>query len=137
MATLFFLLTCIFFFYEINIFAKAKSNHELVTKMNEKGFWDSENGSPEKSSLISRGCLYLLMNMFYMSWVIIGFALSSQWQFFLLLISQGIVQSMIKKIVSDDDKVIVKKVNALISIVILGWIFMNHFHPGFFPEKLI
>ena len=78
-----------------------------------------------------------MMNMIFMMWTVLGIALATQWQIFMLLFSGAIVNKLISKITAENDLVIVKRIDAVISIVILLWIFMNHFHPGFFPHTLI
>ena len=133
MTTLFFLLTVIFVMYEINVLSKTTDSITFAKKMKEKDFWRSEIAKEDKS----RGCLLVSIQMAYMVWVVIGVALASQWQIFMLLLSAGVVHKLISKIAPEDDLVISKKINATASIVILLWIFMNHFHPGIFPLTLI
>jgi hypothetical protein len=152
MTTLFFLLAIIFVFHEFGILTRTEENLKLVKKIREKNFFtkkpeveilDEKNpfvdemNSRELNEAKSRGCLLITTNMFYLAWTFMGIALAYQWQIFLLLLCNTIVTNMMMKIVADDGKIFVKKFDALVGIVILIWIFMNHFHPGFFPTHLV
>jgi hypothetical protein len=154
MTTLFFLLAILFIFHELNILTRTEDNMRLVKKIREKDFFTKKkpdvqvldgDRNPFSEEMITRehnetkarGCLLITTNMMYMAWVFMGVALAHQWQIFLLLLSGSVSYSLISKIVSEDGKIVMKKIDALIGMIILIWIFMNHFHPGFFPTHLI
>jgi len=133
MTTFYFLLSILFVMYEINVLSRTADSLAFAKKMKDKDFWRSEIAKDDKS----RGCLLVSIRMVFMIWVVIGIALASQWQIFVLLLSASVVHKLISKIAPEDDLVISKKINAAASIIILLWIFMNHFHPGIFPHTLI
>ena len=133
MTTFYFLLSILFVMYEINVLSRTADSLALSKRMKDKEFWRSET----EKDIKSRGCLVISMNMIFMMWTVLGIALATQWQIFMLLFSGAIVNKLISKITAENDLVIVKRIDAVISIVILLWIFMNHFHPGFFPHTLI
>lgn len=81
-----------------------------------------------------QGCLWISLQILYLIWTILGFALSSQWKLFgsLFLIAFGKV-SLIKISSNSTWRSIVTTADALVTAVVLTIIFMNKFHPGVLP----
>jgi hypothetical protein len=80
------------------------------------------------------GCQYVFLLMSYFIWTIIGLTFSSQWAVFGLLMIFGIfigfVKGIIKRMPNGESGVIaVKRFDGFVSMLILLYIYFNHFHP--------
>jgi hypothetical protein len=129
MTTLFFLIAIVFMMYEISVIRDANKRIQLTDELKNKKFWEES-----EKDLKVRGCLFVVMNMMYFAWAVIGFALASQWHMFVLLFSLSVIERMMLKIVSKEDRRLVKVTDAVLSAATLLWIFVNHFHPGVLPD---
>lgn len=129
MTTLFFLFAIVFMMYEISVIADANKRLQLTDELKNKEFWKEA-----EKDLRARGCIFLIMNMGYFAWAIIGVALASQWHMFVLLFAISLIEKLMLKIVPVTERNIVKITDAIISSIALLWIFINHFHPGVLPD---
>lgn len=129
MTTLFFLIAIVFMMYEISVIKDANKRIQLTDELKNKNFWEES-----KKDLKTKGCLFVGMNMMYFAWTVIGIALASQWHMFVLLFSLSIIEGLMLKVVSKDDRRFVKVTDAVLSATTLLWIFINHFHPGVLPD---
>ena len=129
MTTLFFLIAIVFMMYEISVIKDANKRIQLTDELKNKKFWEES-----EKDLKTKGCLFVGMNMMYFAWTVIGIALASQWHMFVLLFSLGIIEGLMLKVVSKDDRRFVKVTDAVLSATALLWIFINHFHPGVLPD---
>lgn len=118
MTTFFFLIGMIFLVYEFSIILNPSSNLKMLDYLK----------SEDKNKKI-QGCFIVFFNLFYLIWTIIGMALSHQWKYFALILLIGIFDGILNKIF-ESLKVFMKRLDAIVSCIILFWIFINHFHPG-------
>lgn len=86
--------------------------------------------SEEKRAIrITSGCFSLI----YLVWLILGMALSGLWYAYLVIFILSIIQSPIVKYFKKHEQwetlIVFKKIDCVISIVILVWLFFAHFHP--------
>lgn len=122
MTTLFFLLTMFFILYEVYALFSTRKFYEFKNAIAVK----SNKNKPV-------GCFLISLVIPYLIWCVLGVALSDQWLSFLVLIGVGIVTSIISYLLKIADlsdgklKMILIKIDALISIIILVDIFMVHF----------
>ena len=133
MTTLFFLSCVLFVMYELNVLINTERTTSLAENLKtDRNFWQS-NEVPSETK--TRGCLYLLVNLFYLIWTVVGIALASQWQMFILLLSIDVVAAIFSKLLKNRpvERKFFKKFDAILCMVVLLWIFFNHFHPGSLP----
>jgi len=122
MTTLFFLLTMFFILYEVYALFSTRKFYEFKKAIAAK---------PDKNK--SDGCLLISLVIPYIIWCVLGVALSDQWLSFLVLIGVGVVTSIISSLLKIADlsdgklKLLLIKIDALISIILLVDIFMVHF----------
>lgn len=122
MTTAFFLLTVFFILYEAYALFSTRKFYEFKRAIAVK---------PDKKK--SDGCLLISLVIPYIIWCVLGVALSDQWLSFLVLIGVGVVTSIISSLLKIADlsdsklKLLLIKIDALISIILLVDIFMVHF----------
>jgi len=130
MTALFFLIGTIFLFHEITVFYNPRK-FAVITKIMTDKEWirSEETETRDKFS----GCLYLLINISYLMWSVIGLAFSTQWLSFLVLFAVGIIYGLTNKMFrmkNMDQSVLamgVKSLDALICAFVIFDIFMTHF----------
>ena len=75
------------------------------------------------------GCFSLI----YLVWLILGIALSGLWYAYLVIFILSVLQSPVAKHFKKNEQwealVVFKKIDCVISIAILVWLFFAHFHP--------
>ncbi len=83
----------------------------------------------EKTIRIVGGCFSLI----YLVWLILGMALSGLWYAYLVIFILSVLQSPIAKYFKKHEQwealIVFKKIDCVISIAILVWLFFAHFHP--------
>ena len=120
MTTIFFLLTVFFILYEAYALFSTRKFYEF-----KKAIASNKNKSD--------GCLLISLVISYLIWCALGVALSDQWLSFLALIGVGVVTSIISYLLKIADlsdgklKMLLLKMDASISIIMLVDIFMVHF----------
>ena len=125
MTTFFFLIAIIFLLYEFSIIMNPSGNLKMLDYIK----------SEDKNEKI-KGCFIVFFNLFYLIWTVIGMALAHQWKYFTLILLIGIFFGILNKIFKSL-KFFMKRLDAIVSSIILFWIFMNHFHPGTLTDFLL
>lgn len=130
MTALFFLIGTIFLFHELTVFYNPRKFAALTKKMTDKE-WIRSKETETKDKV--NGCLYLLINISYVIWCVIGLAFSTQWLSFIVLFVVGIIYGLTNKafrMKNMDQSVLamgVKSLDALICAFVIFDIFMTHF----------
>lgn len=138
MTSIFFILAVFFLFYEIGVALKpSKVNSRLKLLMDKDGF------KKAKTEDKVGGCLFSLVQIFYLTWSIIGLAFASQWISFALLFLIGVVSGLIQKGFRmkslDNSKVALglRSIDALLCAFIIFDIFMTHFRGDVWGTGLV
>ena len=88
-----------------------------------------KDADEEKTIKYVSGCFSLI----YLVWLILGMALSGLWYAYLVIFILSIIQSPIAKYFKKHEQweslIVFKKIDCVISIAILVWLFFAHFHP--------
>ena len=138
MTSLFFILAVFFFFYEIGIALKPSK-----AALRLKQLMDKDNFKELKTEDKIGGCLFSLVQMFYLTWTIIGIAFASQWISFALLFLIGAVAWLVQKAFRmkglDDTKFAlgIRSIDALICAFVIFDIFMTHFRGDVWGTGLV
>ena len=138
MTSIFFILAVFFLFYEIGVALKpSKVNSRLKLLMDKDGF------KKAKTEDKIGGCLFALVQIFYLTWSIIGLAFAFQWISFALLFLIGVVSGLIQKGFRmkslDNSKVALglRSIDALLCAFIIFDIFMTHFRGDVWGTGLV
>jgi TRAP-type uncharacterized transport system fused permease subunit len=110
------------FIYEMWIFIKTRAFVKVIYMLPK----DSE----EKLAIkFVSGCFSLI----YLVWLILGMALSDLWYAYLAIFTLSILQSFVTKYLKKnkhwESLILFKKIDGVISMAILVWLFVAHFHP--------
>ena len=138
MTSLFFILAVFFFFYEIGVALKPSK-----AALRLKQLMDKDNFKELKTEDKIGGCLFSLVQMFYLTWTIIGLAFATQWISFALLFLIGAVSGLIQKAFRmkslDDTKfgLGMRSIDALICAFVIFDIFMTHFRGDVWGTGLV
>ena len=88
-----------------------------------------KDADEEKTIRIVGGCFSLI----YLVWLILGMALSGLWYAYLVIFILSVLQSPVAKYFKKHEQwealIVFKKIDCVISIAILVWLFFAHFHP--------
>lgn len=88
-----------------------------------------KDADEEKTIRLVGGCF----SSIYLVWLILGMALSGLWYAYLLIFIVSILQSPVAKYFKKHEQwealIVFKKIDCVISIAILVWLFFAHFHP--------
>ena len=138
MTSIFFILAVFFLFYEIGVALKpSKVNLRLKQLMDKDKF--KELKTEDKVG----GCLFSLVQIFYLIWSVIGLAFASQWISFALLFAIGLVSGLLNKAFRmkkiEDSKVALglRSIDALLCAFIIFDIFMTHFRGDVWGTGLV
>jgi len=138
MTSIFFILAVFFLFYEIGVALKpSKVNSRLKLLMDKDGF------KKAKTEDKIGGCLFALVQIFYLTWSIIGLAFAFQWISFALLFLIGVVSGLVQKGFRmkslDNSKVALglRSIDALLCAFIIFDIFMTHFRGDVWGTGLV
>lgn len=112
MTTLFYLFAILFLVYEFMIFGESKKFYEYSKRI--------QTQTRSKIPLDGLQTTYVFFNLIYFIWMLCGL-MTFQWPLFLIFILYSIIP--LSKIGH-----LYKKFNALVSILVLGFIVINHFH---------
>lgn len=138
MTSLFFILAVFFFFYEIGVALKPSK-----AALRLKQLMDKDNFKELKTEDKVGGCLFSLVQMFYLTWTIIGLAFATQWISFALLFLIGAVSGLIQKAFRmkglDSSKAALglRSIDALVCAFIIFDIFMTHFRGDVWGTGLV
>ncbi len=110
------------FMYEMWVFIKTRAFVKVIYMLPK----DSE----EKLAIkFVSGCFSLI----YLVWLILGMALSDLWYAYLAIFTLSILQSFVTKYLKKnkhwESLILFKKIDGVISMAILLWLFVAHFHP--------
>lgn len=88
-----------------------------------------KDADEEQTIRLVGGCFSLI----YLVWLILGMALSGLWYAYLLIFILSVLQSPVAKYFKKNEQwealIAFKKIDCVISIAILVWLFFAHFHP--------
>ena len=88
-----------------------------------------KDAEDKESIRLASGCF----SSIYLVWLILGMALSGLWYAYLLIFILSILQSPVAKYFKKHKQwealIAFKKIDCVISISILVWLFFAHFHP--------
>jgi hypothetical protein len=127
MTTLFFILTVFYFMYEFYNLINPKKTFTNITRYANSDFWTA----PDKSK-IANGCFYLTFTITYFIWTVIGLCVATQWYSFLAIFLLSFSVYFLNRIAyNNTQKMVIHTIDSMISVLILFFIFMNHFHPEF------
>jgi len=131
MSAIFFLLAILFLIHEIGIFLNPGRSVDVTENLKDKNFLRSkEHTSGDKA----QGCLFALVNLFYLFWSVIGLAFSSQWVPFLFLFVIGVVTGLVQKGLSMKNlqrskfALGLRSLDSAVCAFVLFDIFMTHFN---------
>lgn len=139
MTSLFFFLTIVFFFYELNVLLKPGEELARINRISTKDYYTSDAPSSEKAG----SCMFALLQMSYFLWTMLGIAFAWQWVSFLVILVVGFIfgftrRGMKKAGYGEGTPVKALKVlDALVSMLILLDIFMTHFRTDYWGEGII
>jgi hypothetical protein len=110
------------FMYEMWVFLRTRA---FITALY---ILPKDKGDKESIRLVT-GCFSAI----YLVWLILGMAISSLWYaylaIFILSILQAPVAKYFKKNKHWESLILFKKIDGIISMAILVWLFVAHFHP--------
>jgi hypothetical protein len=110
--------------YEIIIFIKARSYVRTFYVRSKE-----ERDENDKTIQFGIGCFSLI----YMIFLVLGMAISSLWYIYLTIFLISIIQSPINRYLKKrkywESMIMFKKLDSLVSIVIISFLFFAHFHP--------
>ena len=134
MTTLFFLMTIVFFFYEFSVFKSPEDEIKRLKRIMEDKVFEQQEDQIGFTKEQKLGCQYVFLVMSYFIWTIIGLTFSSQWAVFGLLMIFGFfigfVKGILKRMPNGESVIIgVKRFDGFVSMIILIYIYLNHFHP--------
>ena len=88
-----------------------------------------KDADEEQAIRLVGGCFSLI----YLVWLILGMALSGLWYAYLLIFILSVLQSPVAKYFKKHKQwealIVFKKIDCVISMAILVWLFVAHFHP--------
>ena len=122
MTTLFYLLCILFIGYEISIVIKAKKYCEFKDKIAQYN-----NGDTVNTRFLLKAFLLSAFSIFYMAWAIIGLFSSLKIYFFSLFIL-SLLSMVATKYAFKNYENLIKRIDAVISVLILLEIFTKHFY---------
>jgi len=83
----------------------------------------------KESIRLASGCFSLI----YLVWLILGMALSGLWYAYLGIFILSVLQAPVAKYFKKNEQwealIVFKKIDGIISMTILVWLFVAHFHP--------
>ena len=124
MTTFFYLLAIVFLFYEISVISGPIKHFEFLKKISDKEIWRNDK------DFAGKGCIWVIFQLMYIFWAILGFALSSNWNLFGLLLLISFSRAFLMKFSSSRNwKSFLILMDGIISTVVLATIFMKYFHP--------
>lgn len=134
MTTVFFLMTIVFFFYEFSVFKSPEDEIKRLKRIMEDKVFEQQEDQIGFTKEQKLGCQYVFLVMSYFIWTIIGLTFSSQWAVFGLLMIFGFfigfVKGILKRMPNGESVIIgVKRFDGFVSMIILIYIYLNHFHP--------
>ena len=110
------------FMYEMWVFLKTRA---FITALY---ILPKDKGDKESIRLVT-GCFSTI----YLVWLILGMAISGLWYaylaIFILSLLQAPVAKYFKKHKHWESLILFKKIDGVISMTILVWLFVAHFHP--------
>jgi hypothetical protein len=110
------------FMYEMWVFIKTRAFVRVIYML-------PKDADEEQAIRLVGGCFSLI----YLVWLILGMALSGLWYAYLLIFILSILQSPVAKYFKKHKQwealIVFKKIDCVISIAILVWLFVAHFHP--------
>jgi hypothetical protein len=110
------------FMYEMWVFLKTRA---FITALY---ILPKDKGDKESIRLVT-GCFSTI----YLVWLILGMAISGLWYaylaIFILSLLQAPVAKYFKKNKHWESLILFKKIDCVISMTILVWLFVAHFHP--------
>ena len=108
--------------YEIYVLLKTRA---FVTAL----YILPKDAEDKESIRLASGCF----SSIYLVWLILGMALSGLWYAYLLIFILSVLQSPVAKHFKKNEQwealIVFKKIDCVISIAILVWLFFAHFHP--------
>ena len=122
MTTLFYLLCILFIGYEISIVIKAEKYCEFKDKLTQYN-----NGDTVNTRFLIKAFLLAAFSIFYMAWAIIGLFSSLKIYFFSLFIL-SLLSMVATKYAFKNYENLIKRIDAVISVLILLEIFTKHFY---------
>jgi hypothetical protein len=128
MTTFFYLLAIAFLFYEISVISGPIKHFEFLKKISNKEIWRDDK------DFAGKGCVWIIFQLFYIIWAILGFALSSNWKLFGLLLLVSFSRGFLMKFSSNRNwKSLLILLDGVVSATVITVIFMKHFHPEILP----
>lgn len=132
MTTLFFILLILPLLSEMEGIRNPEGRRDLREKLNRFNKEQKDETIPFDSKITLNGLGIsgkLGLQVFYILLCVLGMLLSAQWILFLILFVLGFITTIIKKL-SDNNTYqdLVTRFDALISLVLLLYIIINHFH---------
>ena len=110
------------FMYEMWVFLKTRA---FITAL----YILPKDKDDKESIRLVTGCFSAI----YLVWLILGMAISGLWYAYLLIFILSILQSPVAKYFKKNEQwealIVFKKIDCVISIAILVWLFVAHFHP--------
>jgi len=110
------------FMYEMWVFLKTRAFVKVIYML-------PNDDEDKKSIKLATGCFSAI----YLMWLILGMALSGLWYAYLVIFILSVLQSPIAKYFKKHEQwealIVFKKIDCVISIAILVWLFFAHFHP--------
>lgn len=132
MTTLFFILLILPLLAEMEGIRNPEGKRDLREKLNRFNKEQKDETIPFDSKITLNGLGIagkLGLQVFYILLCVLGMLLSAQWILFLLLFILGFITTIIRKLTDNNTyQDLVTRFDALISLVLLLYIIINHFH---------
>ena len=110
------------FMYEMWIFVKTRAFVKIM-------YISPKDDEDKRAIRVATGCFSLI----YLVWLILGMAISGLWYAYLAIFILSILQSPVAKYLKKhkhwESLILFKKIDGIISMTILVWLFVAHFHP--------
>ncbi len=127
----FLLFGLLFIYHELRILLNPSKVIKLRNDIYEIRELTGEQKNKKSKETISKNMTFLLTNLLYLVWSVIGVFVYSEWYLFLFLIFLSIFSSFIFRQINSLEKIttIYKITETIISILVLTFIFFSYINP--------
>lgn len=127
----FLLIGLLFVYHELKILLNPSKVIKLRNDIDEIKELTGEQRNKKSKETISKNITFLLTNLIYLLWSVIGVFIYTEWYLFLFLIFLSIFSSFIFRQIRTLEriKLIYKISETIISIIILTFIFFSYINP--------
>jgi hypothetical protein len=125
----------IFIFYELNVLFNPKKVIDIKNQLGELKSLTGEQKSKKSKELLGQSASFILTNLLYFIWLVVGAFIYTHWYLFLFLLFLGYFSSyMSKQLESLDLEIYYRKFDSLISLVVLALIVLSYINPKIYEN---